>query len=193
MDTRRARRPFKVDLTLRPEDRADYEALLADPRATGGDALAWLAGRGYAVTRAAVYRHRRHVLRGLDDVRHWAGVARHSADAARAHGPAVLADGAVTELEHLLMRALHAINASGQTPDPRQFADLATAVARAVATRGAIDLHRQAAEERARELARSGRKATGAEVVRRVRYILGMGPKPGDADYDPEEVASWDH
>ena len=193
IDTRRVRRPFKVDLALKPEDRADYEALLADPRASGNDALAWLVARGYALTRVSVYRHRRHFLRGLDDIRHWAGVARHAADAARVHGPAVLADGVVTQLEHMLVRALHAMNAAGATPDPRQFADLATAVARAVATREVIDEHRHASEARARELARSGRKATGAEVVRRARHILGMGPKPGDPDYNPEEIAEWGH
>ena len=188
IDTRRVRRPFKVDLALKPGDRPDYEALLADPRASGNDALAWLVARGYALTRVSVYRHRRHFLRGLDDVRHWAGVARHAADAARVHGPAVLADGAVTQLEHMLVRALHAMNAAGATPDPRQFADLATAVARAVATRGAIDLHRHAAEERAAELARSGRKATGAEVVSRVREILGMPPLLGNESRGEESI-----
>lgn len=186
IDTRRSRRPFKVDLALRPADRADYEALLADPRTTGGDALAWLVARGYALTRVAVYRHRRHFLRGLDDVRHWAGVARHAADAARVHGPVVLAEGAVTQLEHMLMRALHAMNARGVTPDARQFADLAVAVARAVATRGAVDEHRRAAEDRAREDAqRGGSGASGADVVRRVRQILGMPPLPGGDDPKP--------
>ena len=105
----------------------------------------------------------------------------------------MLADGAVTQLEHMLVRALHAMNAAGDTPDPRQFADLATAVARAVATRGVLDAQQRLAADRAREDAQRGKGASGAEVVRRVRYILGMGPQPGDPDYDPDEIARWGH
>jgi hypothetical protein len=53
---------FKVDETLRAEDRENYRALVRCPHMRIDDAHAWLRAQGYAVSRSAVARHRRQVL-----------------------------------------------------------------------------------------------------------------------------------
>ena len=83
MDTRRRRKPFKVDLTLKPEDKAAYDAFLADRRNTLEMAVAWLKERGYGLSWGAVFRHRQRFLDNLQDVQTWAQVALQFSEAAR--------------------------------------------------------------------------------------------------------------
>jgi hypothetical protein len=75
----RQRRPrcnfhYKIDETLRDEDRDDYRALVRSPQMRIDDAHAWLLARGYQVSRSAVARHRRRLLAG--DVDHRRAIDR---------------------------------------------------------------------------------------------------------------------
>src|SRR5687768_8634142 len=93
MQTRRPRTVFhyKVDHLLGPPDATEYEALLLDPRTTVDAAHAWLAGRGYALSRSAVARHRRRFLASRETARQKAAesevVLKNVLFAARQAGP----------------------------------------------------------------------------------------------------------
>ena len=68
-------RHFKVDHYLTGADRAEYEALLLDPRQTTTTLTAWLRGRGYDVSPAGVARHRRQFELDVKGIRRVARVA----------------------------------------------------------------------------------------------------------------------
>ncbi len=53
---------FKVNDVLPQEDREALSTLLLDPGTTVDQAKEWLVGRGYKVSRGAVYNYRVHLL-----------------------------------------------------------------------------------------------------------------------------------
>jgi hypothetical protein len=110
-DTPRKRRPrcnfhYKIDETLRPEDRQNYLALVRCPAMRVDDAHAWLLGRGYAVSRSAVARHRRRLL--STDVEHDQALERAEMFARMATGPGApdFAAGNRLQLQYVVFQYL---------------------------------------------------------------------------------------
>src|SRR5687767_12287546 len=188
MDKRRKRKPFKVDLTLKPEDRAAYDAYLSDKRTTLEMAFAWLNERGYALSWGAVFRHRQRFLDNLQDVQTWAQVALQFSEAARVSGRDVLAEATLTKFEQLFMQMLFEMNkaeSQKQAMTTKEWGELAGAIGKVVTTRERMAEFRQRYEERAKQAVEEAKKAakqgdSGTAVADRVREMLGLPLWDGD-------------
>ena len=101
-------RHFKIDHQLTPEDRAQYEALLLDPRSTVDSLLKWLHENGYKdMSRGGVHRHRKQFELDVKGIRRDARVAGQFAALARFQaGPTALADAGQFRFEQLFLEHL---------------------------------------------------------------------------------------
>lgn len=173
---------LRIDRVLSAEDRAAYEALLADPRTTLVAAREWLAARGYSFAGDTVCTHRRRFLDTLSTVRHTARLASTMAELARKHGDVTMSNGMLTRFEQVMLEQLTLAREGGHIP-AKDLADMSKSVAAAVGSREQFEAMRRELED-ARRKALDGADAaakggaTGREVVERVREILGMPALP---------------
>jgi hypothetical protein len=105
---------YKVDQDLRPDDRGPYLALLHEPRTRIDDALAWLAARGYVLSRSAVARHRRRLLAAEQRQAKARDRALMFARMAGSVNAPDFTAGAVVQLQHLVLE--HLIRLTEPTP-----------------------------------------------------------------------------
>src|SRR5688500_18115651 len=184
---RRSRGPaafkhFRVDSVLSPDERAEYERLLADPHSTALSLQAWLHDRGHRVCRSAVSRHRKTFASELRRVRDVARMAESFCALTRREGAGAIAEAAHAKFEMMLMESLFKLPGAEQFPAD-QWQSMARTVSSAVATRRSVEEMRADFDRRAKAAAAeveqaAGKKASGREVVERVREILGMPPLP---------------
>ena len=163
-------RHFKVDHALAGDDRAQYEALLLDPRQTTDSLLKWLRDKGYAgMSRAAVARHRRQFEIDIKGIRRDARVAGQFAALARGQGGATaLADAGQFRFEQLFLQQLFRMKKTDARA-AKDWLELGRTMAALLGNR------RQVEEQRAPR--GSGRKAVdGVALANRVRRRLGMPP-----------------
>lgn len=173
---------LRIDQVLSPDDLADYEHLLADPRTSLADSKAWLSSRGYTFAGDTVRTHRNRFHDRLDVVRHTAKLASSITELARQHGEVTMSNGMLTRFEQVLLEQLMLGREGGQIP-ARDLVDMSKSVAAAVGSREQFEAMRREFEEtkfKATEAAEHAAKggATGRQVVERVREILGMPPLP---------------
>ena len=178
-------RHFKIDHQLAPQDKAQYEALLLDPRSTVDSLLKWLHEHGYKdMSRGSVQRHRRQFELDVKDIRRDARVAGQFAALARAQGgPTALADAGQFRIEQLFVEQLFRLDKADDRGG-KEWLDLGRAMATLVASRAEVEAQREQYERRAREavelLKGSGRqRLDGAALSDKVRRILGV-PLPGE-------------
>ena len=166
-------RHFKIDQLLTPEDRAQYEALLLDPRSTVDSLLRWLHGKGYKdMSRAGVHRHRKQFELDVKSIRRDARVAAQFSTLARFQGgPTALADAGQFRFEQMFLQHLFRMK-KGDRRAAREWLELGKAMA------ALLDNRRQV--EAQRTPAATGRKRIdGAALSDKVRRILGV-PLPGE-------------
>jgi hypothetical protein len=166
-------RHFKIDHALTPEDRAQYEALLLDPRSTVDSLLKWLHEKGYSdVSRGGVQRHRKQFELDIKDIRRDARVAGQFAALARFQaGPTVLADAGQFRFEQMFLEHLFRMEKGGERA-AKEWLELGRAMAAVLGNR------REVEEQRAPK-GPAGRKAIdGNALSDKVRRALGM-PLPG--------------
>ena len=169
---------LKVDMMLKDEHRAAYEAMLADPGVSRTRLLAWLRELGYDVGIAAVGSHLRDFRDRQKSCRASGELSRMIVDEVRVFGEGVLAEATLTRAEQLLMQQM--VRMSDQADlTPGEWSEWQKVIAAGVANRRGMqnsmreleEMRRTAATE-ARKLARSG--ASGRDVANRVREILGI-------------------
>jgi hypothetical protein len=105
---------YKVDELLAPADRPAYLALLHDPQTRIDDAHAWLAARGYTLSRSAVARHRRRLLAGEAEQHAAERKALAFARFAAAGGAADFAAGTLLQFQHMVFQRV--LEAGGAGP-----------------------------------------------------------------------------
>lgn len=112
---------LKVDTILKPVDRADYEALLCDPKTTVLAALQWLRDRGYEVGYSAVANHFRPFLARRRELERAATAAVAFARAAGAAGDRAFPAAALARIQQIAFVRLlgqdEVENRSGPGPD----------------------------------------------------------------------------
>ena len=178
-------RHFKIDHQLAPQDKAQYEALLLDPRSTVDSLLKWLHDKGYKdMSRGSVQRHRRQFELDVKDIRQDARVAGQFAALARAQGgPTALADAGQFRIEQLFVEQLFRMDKADDRGG-KEWLEFVRAMATVVASRAEVEVQREQSERRAREaveLIKSNGKQRfdGVALSDKVRRILGV-PLPGE-------------
>lgn len=173
--TSRQHATTKVERMLTPEHRAEYEALLKDPRTTDAQAAHWLRVRCYPDGPA----HRREFR---DTLKRVAESALLAAELMRlGHGETAsttMSGGMLVRCEQVLMEQFLRLDERGEI-DPKVLGDMTRMVAGAVSARDTLEsigrenerAKRRAAEE-CQRLGDSG--ASGKDVVERMREILGV-------------------
>src|SRR5688572_16144641 len=182
MQKRRPRTVFhyKVDHLLAPPDAGEYEALLLDPRTTVDAAHAWLAGRGYALSRSAVARHRRRFLATREAARQKALEAdlllKRVLLAAREAGPQGFAAACLGGHQLALFNFLMKIEHFDEFPADL-YLELTKAIALNIrAQRDVMEMQRQAREAAGPDAAAKDTESSDAErkdaLARKVWAIL---------------------
>src|SRR3954468_9028861 len=97
---------YKIDHDLTPADRSAYESVLTDPKTTVDIAHAWLHAHGYPMSRSAVARHRRRVLKARLEARTRVACAAEYARYAAKTGPQGLWSAALIRSQQLLFTRL---------------------------------------------------------------------------------------
>lgn len=167
-------RHFKIDHQLTPEDRAQYEALLLDPRSTVDSLLKWLEDKGYRVSRGGVQRHRQQFELDIKDIRHDARVAGQFAALARFQaGPTVLADAGQFRFEQMFLEHLFRMEKGGDRA-AKEWLELGRAMAAVLGNRREVEEQRKS-----KEAAKPKKPLDGVAVADAVRRILGV-PLPGE-------------
>jgi hypothetical protein len=172
------RRFTKVEQSLSPEDRREYEALIADPRTSTLQAKGWLLSRGYRISRDTVDRHRTKYLDMLDAVNEGARFAQAAVQLVRQQGTAVVSEGMLMRLEQVLTEQM-ALLKKGERVESRDLLELSKSVTGAVAGRETMEAIRREHEASKRKAAEAGeaaakKGASGKDVVLRMREILGV-------------------
>ena len=168
-------RHFKIDHRLTPEDRAQYEALLLDPRSTVDSLLRWLHDKGYTdMSRAGVHRHRKQFELDVKSIRRDARVAGQFAALARFQGGATaLADAGQFRFEQVFLEQLFRMKKTDARAG-KEWLELARAMA------ALLDNRRQVEEQRkSNQPAPPKKPLDGVAVADAVRRILGV-PLPDE-------------
>ncbi len=176
-------RKYRVDQVLAaPEvsdaDRAEYQALLRQPATTIDDLLDWLDERGFAVSRGAVWKHRRNFQETLDGVRRSAELARAFADVAREGGVESLGEASLARFQQIMAEKLLSIDVDGDM-DAKELLQLSMAMNQAATTKQRIEKVKREYEQRqqdalARAQAAAAGGASGADVVATIKQALGI-------------------
>jgi hypothetical protein len=167
-------RHFKVDHCLTPADRAEYEALLLDPRQTTTTLTAWLRGRGYDVSPAGVARHRRQFELDVKGIRRDARVACQFAALARASGGAsALADAGQFRFEQLFLEQLFRMKKTDARA-AKEWHELGKTLAALLDNRQQLETLKGGGAA-----ASTKKRMNGVEISDKVRKILGV-PLPGE-------------
>lgn len=174
---------LRLEKILRPDDREPYYTLLRRPATRVQDAFEWLRGRGYdGVCYASVCRHRRRFLDKRREMRESAEMGVELARVAREQGNAVLADGALTTFEQVMLEQLRLLKLKEKI-DPKELAALSNGVATAVVGRQKLETLLAEIGRRDRKLARAAdraarrKNATPQDVAERMRQMLGLQTK----------------
>ncbi len=206
-DIRRKKKPFKVDLTLTPEDREAYLKHLADARTTLPKAISWLKVHGYhQLSFGAVNRHRNFVRAQQKDEererRRWSAVAEGLDRIAAIGKGATFTDGTLTLYEQRLFETLQDLREK-ESVTPAALLELSHAVSVAVKSRVAYEDHRRKQERgdppdapsrRHKAAPPAAPTETEYDKVLRIRQNLGLSTTPkviarlmseGDADSVP--------
>lgn len=181
-------RHFKIDHQLTPEDRAQYEALLLDPRSTVDSLLKWLHDQGYKdMSRGGVQRHRKQFELDVKSIRRDARVAAQFSALARFQGgPTALADAGQFRFEQMFLEQLFRMKKTDERAG-KEWLELARTMTALLGNRSQVEQQRLDWERRAREAAeavdKAGRtgdwKQDGSKVADAVRRILGV-PLPDE-------------
>jgi hypothetical protein len=182
---------FKIDALLTSADeRAAYDALIADPNSTVRSLRAWLAARGHVVSSNAVSNHRLSRHLELRTIREATAQAAAYCEVSRRHGAGAVAEASHAKFELMLMQRLFGRPDAPQMP-PAEWHALAKVVGHVLDNRRSVEgLRGEIAKcEAAAATQGGGRRRTFAEAVRRTRQILGLEePDPNDwPDVPPKE------
>ena len=156
-----AKRHYKLDSLLSPEDRPAYEALLRQPATTVDEAFAWLEERGVEVSRSAVHRHKRTFEETLSGVRRSAEMAQSFAQVARESGVEGMTEAALARFSQLLMEKLMQIDGDADI-DAGELLKLAMSIRQQVGS--ARDLRKSLAEKFEKEMAKTGEGKKAEEI-----------------------------
>jgi hypothetical protein len=175
----KARHFLRVDQMLREEDRAAYEALLAQPRTRLQECFAWLKAHGYPHVGAhAVMTHRRRFRDKLEGVRQSARFAQAIVQVARESGQAAMSDGMLTRFEQVMLEQLMRLE-EHEKVRVSDLTDMSKCVSAAVGSRERFEELRREHEQTKRRAAEEGERlgnsgASGKDVVERMKEILGV-------------------
>ena len=158
-----AKRHYKLDSLLSDEDRPEYEALLRRPAVEVDEALAWLEGRGYEISRSAVHRHKRSFEETLMEVRRSAEMAASFAAVAKESGVEGMSEAALLRFSQLSMEHLMQIESGGDM-EAGELLKLSMAIRQQVGS--ARDLRKALAEKFDREAKKllTKREITAADI-----------------------------
>jgi hypothetical protein len=136
-------RHFKIDHQLTPEDRAQYEALLLDPRSTVDSLLTWLHDHGYKdMSRGGVHRHRKQFELDVKSIRRDPRVAAQFSALARFQGgPTALADAGQFRFEPLFLQHLFRMK-KGDRRAAKEWLELGKAMAALLDNRRQVEAQR---------------------------------------------------
>ncbi len=167
---------FRIDaLPLTPEQREEYERLLADPTSTVQQLQDWLRARGHRVCRSAVTRHRHSFHADLTRLREVARMAQSLCELSRKQpgGPGVIAEAAAAHFEMNLMESLHKMKGAPDLP-AAEWRQMAATLAEIVATRRSVEAMREEFERRAKAAVEEAQRknVTSEDVADRMRQIL---------------------
>ena len=173
----------KLDLVLKPEDRAEIDVLVGQPTTTARSIHAHLHGKGYPVSLATVNRHMRVWKRELLEMKKCARFAQNLARVAADVGPSGLHDGTLLGFEQVIMERVFDLRQREEL-GARELTEWAGMLEKAVSVRGHVaDLARKASAAGAaatKDGAGSPRPVVnGVEIANCVRRILGV-PLPGE-------------
>lgn len=173
MDLRLRKMPYKVDLTLAPEDRAAYLDYLADARTTLVKAITWLKTRGYKLSWGAVYRHRKYFKAEQQEMRRWEAATANLKELAQIGQGAAFTDGTLTVFERALFEILLKLDLNERLP-ARTLAEFGQAVQSAVIARGKVEEQRRLRESEERKAARRAARVKKRKAGRK-RVVLRIG------------------
>lgn len=172
-------RHFKLDQILNEADQPAYEAMLREgAKYTIDDLFEWLVDRGYAISRSAVGNHKKNFEEKLDSVRRAAEMATMYTEVAKQGDAATISDSSFVRFQQLMMEYLFSVE-NGEDIPPAEFAKIAKALKDGMSglktregIRAEYERRQQQALDQAEDMANEG--ASGEEVVRKVREILGV-------------------
>jgi hypothetical protein len=176
----RRRRFLRIDRLIPEELRADYEALISDPRTRTEDVIAWLVARQLSASRSAIERHRNRFLTKMDRLRRDARHAEMVVKVAKESGITGLAEAALVKLEQFLLEFYTQTRRDGGI-EPEQLTQLTKAMVDVMGTRKIADALRREFEADKRPKSAG---VQGTEVVERMREILGIEPDVVNDDDD---------
>jgi len=172
-------RHFKVEEILDEAEWREYKALLEGrPVPTVDALLEWMVGKGYRISRGAVWKHRKSFDERLDRIREVTDTSVALADAARNGGD--LSEGNVLKFQQILQDKLFGVDVEELTSD--DMAKLSRALrASVVSKRDEVALRGEISELRRREheavTAAENAAASGAgaaDVVATIKKAMGI-------------------
>ncbi len=177
-------RKYKVDeLLAAPEvsdaERQEYQALLRQPAATIDDLLGWFEDKGFAISRGAVWKHRRNFEEQTASLRRSAEMARAFVDVAKTESVESISDAALFRLSQVLMEQSMLLDAEGDI-NPKDLVNMTKAIRNLIGGKREVeDLKRLQRDALAEAEKLAGEGASGGDVVETIKRALGISRLPG--------------